>query len=320
MSVAIIVPCYNVAGRVSAVIRGIPADVDCIIAVDDGSVDQTASVIENLGDPRVVLLRHDRNRGVGGAMKSGYREALRRGADICVKMDGDGQMAPTDLDALTGALRAGSADYAKGNRFVDLVALRQMPLARLVGNGCLSFAGKAASGYWNMLDVTNGYTAITAAMLRRVALERLGERYFFEISMLIELNILRARVIDVTMPARYGDAPSSMRLGRVLATFPGMLLGGLLRRFYWRYVIEDFGVVSIAVLFGLPLLAFGATFGAVKWIHSIRTGEFASAGTVFVAALPVILGFQLLLVAVVLDVLSSSTLKQDANAPPGTGG
>src|SRR5262249_27747065 len=153
----------------------------------------------SLRDPRVTLVRRPVNGGVGAAMKTGYREALRRDVALCVKMDGDGQMSAEDLDDLVAALVDDGADYAKGNRFVDVRALQSMPKTRLVGNALLSFVSKLASGYWNMLDVTNGFTAITTAMLRRIDLDRVSDRYFFETSMLIELNILRASVVDVTM-------------------------------------------------------------------------------------------------------------------------
>ncbi len=308
-SVAIVIPCYRVARHIAGVIRSIPPRFRTVICVDDGSPDETAAVIEALADPRVVLLRHPRNRGVGGAMKTGYAEALRRGAEICVKMDGDGQMSAEDLEALVAPLLDRAADYAKGNRFVDLRSLGAMPRTRLIGNALLSFASKLAAGYWNMLDVSNGFTAVRSAVLRRVDFGRISERYFFETSMLIELNILRADVADVEMPARYGDEESSFRIAPALGTFPALLTRGLLRRFYWRYLIEDFGVVSVCVLLGVPLLVFGSAFGAYHWIQSVRTGVPATAGTVFVAALPVILGFQLLLAAVLLDVLSSPTRK-----------
>src|SRR5437870_2041723 len=221
--------------------------------------------------------------------------ARRMGATVCVKMDGDGQMSAADLDALVAPLLEGAADYAKGNRFVDVRSLRSMPGARLIGNGLLSFASKLASGYWNMLDVSNGFTAVRSAVLRRIDSRRLHERYFFETSMLIELNILGAVVADVEMPAHYEAEISSLRVSRVMLTFPGLLLRGLLRRFYWRYLIEDFGVVSISGLLGFPLRLFGVTFGTYHWVQSARTGAPATAGTVFVAALPIMLGFQLLL-------------------------
>jgi glycosyltransferase involved in cell wall biosynthesis len=287
------------------VIRSIPARFGLIICVDDCSTDDTAQVIESLADPRVTLLRRSQNGGVGAAVKTGYAEALRQGAQIVVKMDGDGQMSPDDLDDLIAPLRDGTADYAKGNRFIDVGALQRMPRVRLFGNAALSLLGKASSGYWNVLDVTNGFTAIRAEALRQLELERLADRYFFETSVLIELNILRARVADVQMQARYADEKSSMSLVRVLFSFPGLLLRGGLRRFYWRYLIEDFGAVSICVLAGLPLVLFGTAFGLWHWWLSIREGIPATAGTVLVAALPVILGFQLLLTAVLLDVGAS---------------
>ena len=310
--VAIVLPCYQVERQIAGVLASIPPRYQPIVCVDDASTDGTAAAIESIGDSRIVLVRHDRNRGVGAAMKTGYAEALRAGADICVKMDGDGQMSSGDLDALVAPLLDGSADYAKGNRFVDLRALRAMPPVRLIGNAVLSFASKLACGYWNMLDVNNGFTAVRSETLRDLDLDAVADRYFFETSMLIELNIRRAVVADVEMPARYGDETSSMRLGRVIAGFPGRLVSGMLRRFYWRYLIEDFGAVSVCALLGLPLFVFGVVFGAYHWIESIRTGRVATAGTVFVAALPIILGFQLLLSAMLIDLLSSPTVKRRA--------
>ncbi|MBX3133295.1 MAG: glycosyltransferase family 2 protein [Gemmatimonadaceae bacterium] len=314
-SVAIIIPCFRVERHIAGVIRSIPEQYRTIICVDDASPDTSAAVIQGLGDPRVILVRHARNLGVGGAVKTGYAEAMRRGAGICVKMDGDGQMSAEDLDALVAPLLDASADYAKGNRFVDLTALRQMPTVRLVGNALLTFASKCACGYWNMLDVSNGFTAISAGLLRRLDLARISDRYFFETSMLIELNILRAAVADVSMPARYGDERSSLRISRVLATFPALLVRGLARRLYWRYVIEDFGVASVCAVAGIPLLLFGTSFGAVRWLETVSSGTPATAGTVLVAALPIIVGFQLVLAAVLLDVLSSPTAKHHRDRP-----
>lgn len=308
--VAIVIPCFRVEQHIAAVIRSIPTHYRTIICVDDASPDQTGAVIAGLNDPRVVLLRNPENRGVGGAVKTGYLEAIRRGAAICVKMDGDGQMSAEDLDGLVAPLIDGYADYAKGNRFVDLRALQQMPRRRLLGNAALTFASKLACGYWNMLDVTNGFTAIRSAVLRQIDLTKVSDRYFFETSMLVELNILRAATVDVEMPARYGEETSSLKISTVASTFPGLLIRGLLRRFYWRYLIEEFSVVSVCVLIGMPLFLFGLVFGGARWIRTIETGIPATAGTVFVAALPIILGFQLLLAALMLDVMSSPTRKR----------
>lgn len=309
-AVAIIIPCFRVERQIAGVIRSIPGHYRTIICVDDASPDGSAAAVIALDDPRVTLLRHTENRGVGGAMKTGYVEAMRLGAQVCVKMDGDGQMSAADLDDLVAPLLDGSADYAKGNRFVDLTALQRMPTARLIGNALLSFASKLACGYWNMLDVSNGFTAIRTAVLRRLDLARVSERYFFETSLLIELNILRAATVDVEMPARYGDEESSLRISRVFATFPALLVRGLARRFYWRYLIEEFTVVSVCVLVGVPLFVFGVGFGVLRWVETMSSGVPATAGTVFVAALPIILGFQLVLAAVLLDVVASPTLKR----------
>lgn len=317
-TIAVVIPCFRVARHVCDVVRSIPPRYAPVICVDDASPDDVAGALAALRDPRVVYLRHERNRGVGGAVMTGWTEALASGADIVVKMDGDGQMRGEQLDALVAPLVDGSVDVAKGNRFVDHVALHDMPPARLVGNALLSFAVKAVSGYWNVLDPTNGFVAVRSALLRRLDRGWLAERYYFETSLLVALNVAHARVADVAIPARYGDAPSSLRVSRVAITFPWLLARSLARRFYWRYLIEDFGVVSLGVLLGVPLTLFGVAFGVWHWLESIRTGVPATAGTVFVAALPIILGVQLLLVAIVLDVLSSPSIKRGRRAAEST--
>jgi dolichol-phosphate mannosyltransferase len=301
--VAVVIPCFNVAGQVEETIRSLPDWVRTIVAVDDASADGTRRVLDHLADPRVLRISHERNQGVGGAVMTGYRAALGRGADICVKMDGDGQMSAEDLPGLIEPLIRGEADYAKGNRFWLLDALGTMPRIRLVGNGVLSFLTKLVSGYWSIFDPTNGFTAIRADVLRALDFRRLHRRYFFETSMLIELNIHRAVIRDVDMPARYGSERSSLRVGAVLLRFPWLLVRGLARRFFWRYMIRDFNVLTLSVLAGIPALAFGITFGAYHWWLSLTTGVPATAGTTILAALPIIVGFQCMLTALVLDVL-----------------
>jgi dolichol-phosphate mannosyltransferase len=301
--IAVVIPCYQVERHIEAVVASIPAEVRTIIAVDDGSRDGTAAALARIADPRLVRFSHPANRGVGAAMVSGYRAALQRGADVCVKMDGDGQMQAEHLPRLVEPLLGGAADYGKGNRFRDLEALGRMPRLRLVGNGVLSFLTKLVSGYWSIFDPTNGYTAIRADLLGRLNLERLDSRYFFETSMLIELNIQGAVVQDVEIPARYADEVSSLRIWRELLRFPPRLLHGLGRRFFWRYMIRDFNLLTLCVLAGIPLLLFGAVFGGYHWWRSIATGVPATAGTTILAALPILLGFQAMLTAVMLDVL-----------------
>ncbi|MBF0130798.1 MAG: glycosyltransferase family 2 protein [Alphaproteobacteria bacterium] len=300
--IGVVIPCYRVSAHVAGVIAGIPDSVSHIIAVDDACPARSGDVAGATGDPRVTVLRHAVNQGVGGAMVTGYRKALELGCDIVVKVDGDGQMDTGLLDRFAAPLAEGAADYVKGNRFSDFKALRKMPRARLFGNSVLSFLVKAASGYWSLMDPTNGYTAIHRRALENLDLEALSRRYFFESDMLIRLNVIGAVVRDLPIPARYGDEGSSLSIPLVLIDFPPRLIKGLLRRIALKYFIYDFNVGSLYLAAGLPLMLFGTTLGALEWIDSIRTGIARPSGTVMLVALPLILGFQLLLQAIAVDI------------------
>ena len=249
--VAVVIPAYRVEKQIPGVIEKMPACVDRVIVVEDGSPDATADVVAKTGDPRVLLLRHAANQGVGGAMRTGYQKALEEGADLIVKCDGDGQMDPAEIERLVAPLVEDRAEYAKACRFHHFRELHSMPMVRLAGNVALSFLTKLASGYWHVLDPQNGYVAIRADTLRRLPLHRLVRGYFFENDMLIRLNSLQARVADVPLPSRYGDETSSLRPGRVLLEFPFRLIGGFFRRLFWRYVFYDVSPVALFVLFGL---------------------------------------------------------------------
>ncbi|MCB2156367.1 glycosyltransferase family 2 protein [bacterium] len=299
--IAVVIPAYRVENHICDVIKGLPDYVSYIVVVDDASPDETAKRVAELKDPRVTLLRHPKNRGVGGAMTTGYRAALKLDVDIVVKMDGDDQMDQSYLPRLIEPLISGIADYAKGNRFLDLMMLRQMPLLRRIGNTGLTFLTKAASGYWGVCDPNNGYTAIRAEALRLIDFSRIHRRYFFESSMLIHLNILRAVVSDVPIPARYGDEASSLRIRRVLWEFPINLFRGLINRIYWRYFMLEFAPQGLFFLAGLLTFLFGAIFGAWRWYLSWQTGIVQSTGTVMISVLPLLMGFELLLQAIVMD-------------------
>lgn len=302
--IAVVIPAFRVESYIASVVSSVPASNRTIVAVDDGSPDNTGRMLDQLAlqDQRLVILHHGENQGVGGATKSGYLEALQRGADVVVKLDGDGQMDADKIEALVAPILSGRADYSKGNRFRDRNFLRAMPLARRIGNLGLSFLIKMASGYWNVFDPTNGFTAISASTLGRLDFNRLEQGYLFETSMLVELYKLGARVEQVPMPAIYNGAPSALSLVRSLAEFPAYLIRALIGRFMERYIWQDFTAVSVFVILGLLSVAFGASFGVIHWTQSILTGQPATAGTVMVSAVPVILGFQLLLQAIVLDI------------------
>ncbi len=323
LRVAVVVPAYRVEDRIEEVLRTIPPWVRTVVVVDDASPDATAERVARVADPRVRLIHHPQNRGVGGATVTGMHAALEGGADIVVKMDGDGQMDPAHLPELLAPLLDHTADLAKGNRYQRLGSLEGMPWVRRLGNAALTFLLKAASGHWRMFDPTNGYFAVRADLLRRLRLERLPRGYFFESGLLMELGLHRAKVQDVPIAARYRGERSSLSIGAALLQFPFRLLLGCARRVARHYFLYDFTAVSVFLLCGAPMLLFGVGFGAWEWARSAVTDVPATTGTVMLAALPVILGFQLLLQALVVDIANAPAVPicpplspADGDTPP----
>jgi glycosyltransferase involved in cell wall biosynthesis len=302
-NLTIIIPSYNVAETIESVLAELPDYVRHIIVVDDASSDNTPELVRAFAtrDSRIIMICHEKNLGVGGAMATGFRKALELGAQVVVKIDGDHQMDTAHIPALVTPLLEGKADYAKGNRFRDFESLRHMPAIRRIGNLGLSFLTKAATGYWNCFDPTNGFFAIRAEILEQLPLERIDRRYFFETSMLANLYLLDAFVLDLPMPARYRGERSSLSIWRVLVEFPAKLLGTLLRRLLLRYFLFDFSMVSVYLLTGIPLILFGLIFGSVKWAQYLELGVPAPTGTVILPTLAIILGIQILLSAIELD-------------------
>ena len=294
--IAVAIPCYRVVSSVCDVISRIGPEVDRIYCVDDGCPEGSGDHIEaHSNDPRVVVLRNERNLGVGGATLAGFRRAREDGARVVVKLDGDGQMNPALLGRFVAPILAGRADYTKGNRFWHPSSVRGMPLHRLAGNAALSFLTKLSSGYWNVFDPTNGYVAIHTLVLDLLPLERVSERFFFESDMLFRLNVVGAVVEDVPMDAVYGDEATNLRVRRVAGEFLVKNLRNLARRIVYSYYLRNFTIESVELLLGSASLAFGVLFGAIMWAVSSGSGAPVSAGTVMLAALPVIVGIQLLL-------------------------
>jgi dolichol-phosphate mannosyltransferase len=295
-SIAVVIPCYRVTAHVMNVIDRIGPEVSMIYAVDDACPDQSGKhILDNSKDPRVKVLFHERNKGVGGAVMTGYRAAMAADADVIVKVDGDGQMDPALIPVIARPVIDGRADYAKGNRFHSIWNVRQMPRIRLFGNAALSFITKLSSGYWSIFDPTNGFTAIHVEALKRIEFSNISERYFFESDMLINLGNARAVVLDVPMSAQYGTEQSNLKIGQVIGQFFSKNVKELGKRILYTYFMRDFSLASAQLLMGSIFLAFGSMFGAWGWYHSISTGATASTGTVMIAVLPIILGFQLLL-------------------------
>jgi glycosyltransferase involved in cell wall biosynthesis len=299
----VVIPAYRVSEHVLGVIARIGPECDRIYVVDDACPEHSGDKIEaECSDSRVVVLRHDINRGVGGAVMTGYANAVRDGADVIVKIDGDGQMDPRLLPRFVAPILRGEADYTKGNRFFDLREIRQMPVVRRIGNLGLSFMAKASTGYWDVFDPNNGYTALHGKVAAILPLESISQRYFFETDMLFRLNTLRAAVVDIPMDAQYGDEKSSLRISRVFTEFLGKHLRNFGKRLLYNYYLRDLSIASLELVSGLALLTFGLLFGSTAWLASIHSGEVASVGTVMVPTLAVMLGFQLVLAFLAYDI------------------
>lgn len=302
--IAAVVPAFNEEKMIATVIETMPDFVDEIVIVDDCSTDATSAVVSSSTDPRVRLIRHDVNTGVGGAIISGHRAAMAAGSDVNVVMAGDAQMDPAYLPALLERVTTQGYGFAKANRFFSPESFRGMPKHRIFGNIVLSFMTKLASGYWNLFDPQNGYTAIRTEVLRRIDLDRVAPRYSFENDLLIHLNILQVPAVDVPIPAVYGAEVSSIRLSKVVPELVSLLTRGFWRRIWYRYVLWSFSPIALLLVLGLVLFAFG--LGVAIWVcFQVAASVVATAATVMLAALPLMIGTQMLISALQLDIQAS---------------
>jgi dolichol-phosphate mannosyltransferase len=305
MKIHVVIPSFKVEKHILNVLSRIGPEVTQIWVVDDECPNGSGELVKSKNkDKRVKVLFHAENQGVGGATVTGYKAALAAGADIVVKVDGDGQMAPEDLPVLVKPILDGRADYAKGNRFDSLQELMKMPKLRIFGNAALSLLSKISSGYWSVNDPTNGYTAIHRAALERIDLHKLSKRYFFESDLLYRLNLAGAVVEDVSLPARYGDEKSNLKIGKVLVEFPWKHFKNHMKRVGYRYYLREWSIGSVELVAGIGLMLLGAIFGISSFLAAIEVGQATTAGQVTFASLTIILGFQLLLSFVSYDIQS----------------
>lgn len=303
--IAVVIPAFRVKRHVLSVIAAVPAVVSTIYVVDDCCPDQSGCLVETeCVDARVIVIRNPVNLGVGGAVMAGYRRAIDDGADIVVKIDGDGQMDPALLPGFVLPILRGEADYTKGNRFWDLRQIKQMPLGRRIGNLGLSFMSKASTGYWDVFDPTNGYTAIHTSVASRLPFGSISQRYFFETDMLFRLNTLRAVVVDVPMDARYGDEVSSLKISRIAGEFLMKHVRNLGKRVLYNYFLRDLSVASLELLAAVALIGFSMLFGGYHWYQSGATGNPAAVGTIMIATVAVVSGLQFLLAFLGYDIAS----------------
>jgi len=307
-SIAVVIPCYKVEEQIRKVVAEIPDYVTSVILVNDASPDGTGEILNLLAadNSKITVLHHAKNQGVGGAMISGFEEAVKQNHDVVIKIDGDGQMDISYFEKMLHAIFEEKYNFAKGNRFFDRKMLRKMPTIRRIGNIGMGFLIKMASGYWNVFDPTNGFFCIHASVLKRLDFKRLSKRFFFESSLLIELFYAGAKIKDIPMPAIYAEEKSNLSVWKTLFTFPPKLFTAFLRRIRLRYFIYDFNIGSLYLFFGIPLFFFGLIFGIIKWIHYASLQIAAPTGTIMVAVISLVLGFQMLLAAIQYDITAEN--------------
>ena len=307
-TVAVVIPAYNEAALIASTIAGIPAFVDRIFVVDDGSSDETAERAR-AADARVEVETHERNGGVGAATVSGYKRALAAESEVVCVMNADGQMDPEDLETLAHAVASGECDYAKANRLFTAQAWEIIPRTRYLGNAILSFLTKIASGYWHVADSQSGYTAVNRETLELLDLDRIYRRYGFPNDILVHLNVWNRRVRDYPSRPIYGVGErSDMKLWKVVPTLSLLLLKGFLWRLKEKYVIRDFHPLVLFYALGFFTLGTGLALGVLYTALRFVGNEIPAATAVLIALL-VLSGLQFTLFAMWFDMESNKDLR-----------
>ncbi len=301
--IAVVIPCYKVKNYILKVLEELPTFICKVYVVDDKCPDESGKYVEkNSLNSKVKVLYNEINLGVGGATKRGFKEAMHDDMDIVIKLDGDGQMDSSKIPVLINPIITNKADFTKGNRFFSPRMLSGMPLTRKLGNAGLSFLTKLSSGHWHIMDPTNGFIAIHASVLKLLELDKINNRFFFESDLLFRLRLVNALVEDVPIPAIYGDEKSNLKIFSALFNFSFMHINRLFKRIIYNYFIHDFNIGTIQLIFGTITFMWGLIFGITVWIQGILNNQVNETGTIMVAMIPLILGFQLLLSALNYDV------------------
>ena len=307
-TVAVVIPAHDEEKLIGATISGVPAFVDRILVVDDRSSDGTAAAVEALGDPRVELIRHERNEGVGAAIVTGYKRARDAGMDVTAVMAGDNQMDPADLETLVVPVARDEVDYAKANRLFTGQAWELIPRTRYLGNAVLSLLTKIASGYWHVADSQTGYTAISLDYLRLLDLDRIYKGYGMPNDMLVHLNVWNARVRDFPSRPIYNVGErSGIRLRKVVPRISWLLLKGFFFRLREKYVIRDFHPLVFFYFLGFLMTTIGLALGIVEVVLRLM-GNAITTPTIVLVALLLISGSQFMLFAMWFDMESNKDL------------
>lgn len=311
--VAVVVPAFDEEQLVAETIAGIPAFVDRIVVVDDCSRDETARRVEALADPRVTLIRHQRNGGVGAAILTGYAHCREEAYDVTCVMAADNQMDPTELEHLVAPVARGDAEYAKANRLASGEAWTLIPRSRYLGNAVLSLLTKVASGYWHVADSQAGYTALSLDALRKLDLDRIYRRYGFPNDMLVHLNVQNARVRDVVSRPIYGVGErSGIRIHAVAPRISWLLFKGFWWRLKEKYVIRDFHPLVFFYALGALMTTVGLGLGAIVAVSRIVGGNEITTATVVLVALLLIAGTQFSLFAMLFDKEENDSLNSSS--------
>jgi glycosyltransferase involved in cell wall biosynthesis len=303
--IAVVIPCFRVRKHILDVLNQIGPEINSIYVIDDACPEETGKWVQkSSADRRIKVLFNPTNLGVGGAVIRGYQEAIADQMDIVVKIDGDGQMDLSIIRDFIEPIQQGEADYTKGNRFFDLENINRMPKMRLIGNSLLSFMSKISTGYWNIFDPNNGYTAIHTNLIKKIAFTSVSKRYFFESDMLFRLNILKAVVVDIPMDAKYGDEKSNLSVTKSIGEFFYKHNRNFLKRIFYNYYLRDMSLASFELPCGLFLLIFGAVYGLYNWHHYSQLKLLTPLGTVMVSALSLLFGLQFILAFLSYDIAS----------------
>jgi glycosyltransferase involved in cell wall biosynthesis len=307
--VAVVVPAHNEEQLIVATIQGIPGFVDKVYVVDDRSTDATAERARSVDDPRVEVIVHEQNRGVGGAIVTGYKRALADRIDATAVMAGDNQMDPDELELLTLPVVRDELDYAKANRLFTGSAWKLIPRNRYLGNAVLSLLTKVASGYWHVADSQAGYTVLSLRILQLLDLERIYTSYGFPNDMLVHLNVWNARVRDFPSRPIYGVGErSGIRIRRVVPRISWLLWKGFFWRMREKYVIRDFHPLVFFYFLGFLMMLVGLALGIAETVLRIL-GHDITPATIVLVALLLISGSQFTLFAMWFDMESNKDLR-----------
>jgi glycosyltransferase involved in cell wall biosynthesis len=307
--IGVVVPAYNEERLIRMTIDSIPSYVNKIYVINDASQDRTAEIINNMTDPRIVAIHHEKNKGVGAAITSGYKLALADEMDLVAVMAGDNQMDPNQLSKLIIPIINGKADYSKGNRLLSKEMRRGMPYLRAFGNAILSMITKIGSGYWNISDPQNGYTVISKYALETIDLDSIYPYYGYCNDLLLKMNAYGFKVVDVTMPARYGSEKSKIRYGKYIRKVAPMIFRGFLWRLKMKYMVLDFHPLVMFYFTSMILIPAGFLFGIWIFLQKVVFHGIVSANYPLLDVFITLVGFQFLFFAMFFDMQVNKSME-----------